>query len=165
MVMKRTLIFLIIILLVGCATVPSGGAKIGQNDIRQVVILGEYASPEVANNYANQYNALVFYTKSRGSGSDAVSSGMSSIFGPSRSMKMIIQQLESISNTQGDWQFIIPEDREGYFLEVLKNMNDNSIYNCNGKVYLLSKKKNKKIEMELIRVTNGALEVDYKRYL
>ncbi len=156
-------IFLVSILLSGCATTPSpGSGKLGTSGYKSVVILGENVNSETAKHYANKYNAKVLYKPGRGFLADAVSNSIRGTLGPSRAMMDLIRELKSINNTEGAWKLIISSSAERYFLVTLRNMDDNAVGNAHGKIILLESSADKEIEQEVARVFGDGFEVIYK---
>jgi len=127
-----------------------------------LVILGEHIYPGVAQQYADKYQAQVYYSASHGPIADAVSSSLRGAVGPSSGMKQLIEELKSMNNTNGEWKLIIPQAAERYFLIILRNINTGTLSNAVGKVCLVESSQNKDVEQEVQRVTNGAFSVEYR---
>lgn len=159
--MKKLMVILVCLGLVGCATV-SNVARIGSTDARKLVVLGEHISGEAAKEYATKYDSLVFYSPSRGAIADAISSSLRGTLGPSSAMKHLIAELKSMNNTTGNWELVIPGIAGRYFLVTLKNMEDGDLSEANGTIYLIDCSDNEAIEAEIQRVSNGAFTVEFK---
>ena len=152
------------VLISGCATTPSpGSGTLGKSGYKNVVILGEHVNRETAQHYANKYNARVLYTSGRGFLANAVSNSLRGTLGPSRAMRDVIEELESINNTGGIWKLIIPSSAERYFLVVLRNMEDNAIVNTHGQIILPESSANEEIDQEVARVFGKGFEVIYSQ--
>jgi hypothetical protein len=148
--------------LLGCATTASiKSGDLGKSPNRNVVILGEHISPEVAQQYANEYTARVLFSPGRNLLSDAVSDSLRSVIGPSRAMRDLIIELKSLNNTSGEWLLIIPRYSERYFLVLLRNMEDNALSSAKGIVHLESDEKNLPLDTEVKRVSGGSFIVLY----
>jgi len=151
-----------ILLLSGCATTPSAtSGNLGKSQYRNVVILGEHVSAEIAQEYANKYNAMVLYNPGRGFLADKVSNSLQRTIGPSRAMRDMINELKSLNNTEGEWKLIVPELAEKYFLVGLKNMEDGALSHAKATVHLIESSKNELIEIEVSRVSGGAFVIKY----
>lgn len=162
--MKKTIHVLMVSLLVsGCVTIPSpSSGNLGKSGYRNVVILGEHINREIAQDYANKYDARVLYTQGRGFLANTVSNSFRGTLGPSRAMRDIVNELKSINNTEGMWKLIIPPLAEKYFLVTLRNMEDNSILNAHGQVVLQESSANEEIKQEVVRVFGNNFEVIYQ---
>ena len=162
---KRAHIFFYVITLLalfGCATTASKiSGDLGKSPYKNVVILGEHISKDVAQKYAEKYNATVLYTTGRGFLSDAVSSTIRGTVGPSKAMRDLIVELKSINHTIGEWVLIIPPSAERYFLVTLRNMEDGALRDTNALVFLIKGEKDNNIETELMRVSENKLKVKY----
>lgn len=157
------LIFLSTYLLSGCATTPSRAyGTLGKSAYRNVVILGENLTQETATQYANKYNARVLYKKSRGFLTDAVNNSMRAL-GPSRAMRDLIKELESLSNTQGAWMLFIPASAKRYFLLTLRNMDDSAVTNAHGQIILVGSSANEEISREVDRIFGKSFVVIQRR--
>ena len=153
-----------VLALAGCATTASiKRGDLGESPYRNVVILGEHVSNTIAQQYANEYNARVLYSVPTSNFlSDAVSSSVRGVIGPSRAMRDLILELRSINNTSGDWAFIIPRTVERYFLVTLRNMEDSAIMNAHGKIVLPEFSDNRALELEVARVFGDEFKVVYE---
>lgn len=161
--MKRFLCFLFIsLLLSGCATTPSStSGNLGKSQYRNVVILGEHINSEIAQQYADKYNASVLYTAGRGFLADAVSNSLRGTIGPSKSMRDLILELESMNHAYGEWVLIIPPSSENYFLVTLRNMEDGALKDADASVFLIKGVKNDAIESEIMRVSGSRFKIKY----
>ncbi|MBL7130495.1 MAG: membrane lipoprotein lipid attachment site-containing protein [Candidatus Omnitrophica bacterium] len=161
--MKRLLCFLFIsLLLSGCATTSKYPGTIGKTDIRKLVILGEHISQETAQQYANTFNARVFYSPSRGAIADSISNSLRGTIGPSSAMRHLIAELESMNNTSGHWELIVPKIGKRYFLVTLRNMEDKAVVNSAGEVYLPESPPNNQIDNEVKRVFGNSWHTKYQ---
>lgn len=154
-------IYLILLsaVLAGCIMAPLPG-QLGQSEYRRLVVLNR-ATQDEAGQYANQYNAKVFYTQTRGVMADAVTKGIVGTVGPSRAMKQLMNELRSISNTSGEWEIIVPGVTERYFLVTLRNMEDNAVSNSSGEIRLVDSTENSVIAQEVNRVLGNSFKVVY----
>jgi len=157
---KTFLIVILVFFCSGCAPLAAPPGKIGLLEGRKFVILNK-ATPNEAAQYSNKYNAPVFYSESRGLIADGVTKGMVATSGPSRAMNHLMNELRSISNTSKDWDFIVPENAESFFLCVLKHMESQAVTNCSGKINLEIPRKNIEIEKEVSRVFGDGFRVVY----
>lgn len=163
--MRKILFYILVIFfLSGCATTSSStSGNLGKSHYRNVVILGEHVGfSDIDKQYSEKYNAIVLYTRGRGMFSDGVSKAITGTFGPSKAMRDVINELKSINYTEGEWKLIIPQMAERYFLVTLRNMEDGSLANVNGAIYLIDSQGNEPIEQEAKRVSHGSLAVRYK---
>ncbi len=164
--MKKSFIFLQIIgilLLSGCVTTANhSGSLIGETSRRRMVILGEHMDRDVVIEYANKYNATTFYTPSRGGMADIVSSSLRGTLGPSSAMRGLMKNLESMNNTQGEWELIIPKLGYNYFLVTLRNMKNGALANTKCTVRLIGVPENNEIEEETKRVGGIFLTTEYE---
>lgn len=150
------------IVLAGCATTPSAtSGTLGQRPYRNVVVLGEHQSRDLAQQYANTYNASVLYTPGRGVIADAVSTSIRGTLGPTRAMRDLIKDLESLNHTEGAWMLIVPSVAERYFLVTLRNMADGALSNAHATVWLPESAQNDALETEVARVSGGVFVMQY----
>lgn len=133
--------------------------KIGLAEKRRYLVLHR-ASVLEATQYADTYNVTVLYHETRGITADVMTKGLTTIVGPSRAMKHLINELKSMSNTSGEWEFIIPRVAERYFLVTLRNMEDHSVTNASGKVILVDSHENTNISSEVNRVMGEGFKVE-----
>jgi len=153
---KKLFVLILILVFSGCATTASRtSGDLGGSPFRNVVILGENVSPEVAQKYANEYGARVLFSPSRNLLSDVVSASMRGIVGPSRAMRDLIVELKSLNHTRGEWNLIIPAQAERYFLVLLRNMEDGALSNAKATVLLESAARSEFLEAEVKRVSGG----------
>ena len=150
------------VLLAGCATTPSPtSGALGQSPYRTVVILGEHRDRELAQHYADTYNARVLYTPGHDLIADAVSTSMRGTLGPTRAMRDLIEDLESLNHIGGAWTLIVPSVAERYFLVALRNMADGALSNAHATVWLPESAQNDAITTEVERVSGGAFTMRY----
>lgn len=161
--MKKTIpiLTLLVFMISGCATVPRSSGNLGSGEYRTLIILGEHIDNNLATQYANKYNAPVYFSPSRGYIANAVSDSLRGTLGPSSAMKGLIKELKSINNTDGEWKLIIPGIAERYFLVTLRNMEDGTLSNVKGIVYLIESSGNEAIEKEIKRVSGESFSVKY----
>lgn len=146
----------------GCATTPSStSGTLGRRPYRNVVILGEHISRDVAQQYANTYHASVLYTSGRGVIADAVSNSLRGALGPSRAMRDFINELKSLKHTEGAWTLIAPAIAERYFVILLRNMEDGALSNATATVWLPESARNDALETEVARVSGGIFTMRY----
>lgn len=151
-----------LVVLCGCATTAfKTSGNLGKGAYRHVVILGEHYSNDVAAQYADKYNATVLYTAGRGFLANAVSSSLRGAIGPSRSMRDLILELESMNHTAGEWVLIVPPSSESYFFVTLQNMDDDALRDADASVFLIKSVKNKGIESEMMRISGAHFKVKY----
>ena len=162
---KTRAIFSIVALvfLCGCATTASKtSGNLDKSAYRNVVILGEHYSKDVAPQYANKYDARVLYSMStQNFASNAISNAVRGVIGPSRAMRDLILELKSINHTTGEWLLMIPPSTERYFLVTLRNMEDGALKDADASIFLIKGVKNDTIESEIIRVSGGRFKVRY----
>lgn len=154
--------FIICLALSGCSIAASEGT-IGRSEHSRFIVLGESVNKEEVQQYANQYNAVVFFTPSRGMLAGAVTRGLTSTLGPSSAMKGLMNEFRSMSNSLKDWEVIIPKRTERYLLITLRNMEDNAVVNAEGKIILPESSVNGEIEKEVARVFGNTFEVNYDK--
>jgi hypothetical protein len=145
----------------GCITGPGAIGNLGTSNDRRVVIVGEKVSEEIALYYQRRYDAMVWFTPTRGmmdDSSEVVLKG----FGPSHAMRTLINELKSINYTVRRWEIIVPKIGEGYFLATLKNMDTASLAHARGNIVLIDSKGNKDMESQVARVTQGSFFVTYE---
>ncbi len=160
--MKARFLFVLIPFIVsGCITPPGASGNLGFRQERRVVIVGEKVSEDIAVYYQRRYDAMVWYTPSRGFVKDSAQV-MFKGFGPSKAMRSLINELESINQTVGRWEIIVPKIGERYFLATLKDMKTGSLAQARGNIVLIDSKGNKDIEAQVSRVTNGSFFVSYE---
>lgn len=158
------------ILTLGCAAavltscsseyVPSG--KLGFNDSRRVVIVGENVRPDIAMFYQREYAAPVWYTPYKGSVAHVADNLLESGLAPSHPMRSLINELKSINYTIGRWEIIIPKVGEKYFYKTLKNMQSGALSKARGMVILIDSSGFPQIEKEVERVSSGSFFVTYE---
>lgn len=149
------------IMLCGCITGPGAGGNLGASNDRRVVIVGEKVSAGIAGYYQRRYDAMVWFTPTRGlidDSSEVILKG----FGPSHAMRSLINELKSINYTVRRWEIIVPQIGEGYFLATLKNMETGSLAHARGNIVLIDSKSNKDIEAQIERVTQKNFFVTYE---
>jgi len=145
----------------GCITGPGAIGNLGTSNDRRVVIVGEKVSAEIALYYQRRYDAMVWFTPTRGmmdDSSEVVLKG----FGPSHAMRTLINELKSINYTVRRWEIIVPKIGEGYFLATLKDMDTGSLAHARGSIVLIDSKGNKDMESQVARVTQGSFFVTYE---
>jgi len=145
----------------GCITGPGASGNLGYAQDRRVVIVGEKVSEDIAVYYQRRYDAMVWYTPTRGMMKDSAEVIFKGL-GPSRAMRSLINELTSINYTFGRWEIIVPGIAEGYFLATLKNMNSGSLSHARGDIVLIDSKGDKNIEAQVARVTNNSFFVTYE---
>lgn len=153
--MRKLLMFLLCFGLIGSAVISSGDEpeqKISEMKFRKVVILGRGVDAKLAFQYANSYRAVVWYKETK---------DVEGIAEPGPAMKELINELKDINATGEEWEFIIPGIGEEYFLITLNNMDKGALSNATGTVYLPDSSKNKSIENEVQRVSDGSFVVTY----
>lgn len=160
--MRKLLLFLLCLGLVGGVEIvraqeesddeAPGYQKISEMGYRNVVILAEGIDTKTAFNYATSYRAAVWYK---------TSPLTPDIPEPSLARKDLIGELVSINAIGGEWKFIIPKIAEGYFLTTLKYMDEGSLSDVEGMLYLPDSSKNKLMEDEVKRVSRENLVVIY----
>jgi hypothetical protein len=144
----------------GC-TPPGMGGSLGYSPERRVVIVGENVPQDIALYYQRKYDAMVWYTPPKGMVKDSEQVIFKG-FGPSVAMRSLINELESINYTVGNWEIIVPGITEGYFLETLKNMSSGSLSHARGDFVLIDSKGNKDIEAQALRLGGGNFFVSYE---
>jgi hypothetical protein len=145
----------------GCITGPGVSGNLGYSHDRRVVIVGEKVSQEIAVYYQRRYDAKVWYTPTEGMMKDSAQVILKGL-GPSRAMRSLINELESINYTFGRWEIIVPKVGEGYFLATLKDMETGSLAHARGDIVLTDSKANKDMEAQVSRVTNDNFFVTYE---
>ena len=146
----------------GCTSpAPYINPSLGFEDGRRVVIVGDKVSGDVAYYYQRKYDALVWFTPSEGMMVDSAHRMLQSV-GPSRSMKVLINELKSINYTIGRWEIIIPKTGEHFFLETLSHMETKSLSKARGMIVLIDSSGNKDMEAQVKRVTDGNFFVTYE---
>lgn len=152
--MRKLALFLLCFGLIGGAATSRNAEplqRICEMEFRKVVILGEGISTKSAFEYANSYKAGVWYKEEISRGPEEKSAAI----------KDLISELEGINATGEEWEFIIPKIAEEYLLSTLKNMDDSSLSNARGTVYLSESSMNdKSIENEIQRVSGGSFVVE-----
>lgn len=144
-----------------CAPVPTQ-ARLGFSDERRLVVVGENVREDIALYYQKKYSALVWFTPYQGRISNAANNFIESGVGPSRAMRVLINELKSINETVGRWEIIIPKIAEGYFYNALKNMPTGSLSRARGMVVLIDSKGSTDMEAQVKRVTGGNFFVTYE---
>ena len=145
----------------GCVPPPGARGNLGYSQDRRVVIVGEKVSQDIAVYYQRRYDAMVWFTPSKGMMADSEEVVFRGI-GPSVPMRSLINELKSIDYTVGRWEIIIPGIGEGYFLATLKDMDTASLAHARGNIVLIDSKGNKDIESQVARVTQGSFFVTYE---
>ena len=151
-----------------CVSSPNAQSSTLSNDeSRNVVILGEGGKNlGTIQYYANKYNATVFYKEKKASCGflcEAVSSSIRNTFRTSGGIQRLAGELKSINYGDGEWTLIVPSFAERYFILVLHNMEDGALSNAKASVQLIDSSKNKSIETEVNRVSEGKMKVAYGR--
>ena len=156
--------FFIGVLLSCAACVPTAPmqGQLGYSDYRRVVIVGENVRPEIALYYEKKYTALVWFTPYEGTVANAANNLMESGIGPSRAMRALMNELQSINYTVGRWEIIVPKIAEKYFLNTLKNMGAGAFSKARGAVVLIDSKGFTEVEREVLRVADGNFFVAYE---
>lgn len=157
---KKFVLLLSCFALIGCAV--SQGV-LGTSDIRRVVVLGEHVDKNIVHACAEKYDAAVFYSLSSGPIANLTSKALSSTAGPSGFMRRLMNEFRSISNTSGNWEFIVPNQAERYFLVTLRNMEDNAVTNARGTIYFPESNVNEAITREVARVFGDGFNVSEKK--
>lgn len=134
-------------------SVPKG--RLGYSEFRRLVVAGENVKPEIAAYYKKEYQAVVWYTPYRGRVANATDNFFESGIGPSRSMRALVGELQSINHTVGRWEIIVPKIGEKYFFNTLKSMKTSSIAKARGMVVLTESSEFPEIEREALRVSDG----------
>ena len=145
----------------GCITGPGASGNLGTSNDRRVVIVGEKVSADIAEYYQRRYDAMVWFTPTKGTMEDlgdVVFKGL----GPSHAMRSLINELQSINYTFRRWEIIVPKIGEGYFLATLENMDTGSLAHARGNIVLIDSKGNKDMEAQVARVTQGSFFVTYE---
>ena len=150
-----------IVFLSGCASVYHEEALIGETSNRRMVVLREHVSVKVADDYAQKYNAIVFYTPPTGMIADLTDNSLRMTIGPTKAMKGLIHQLTSMNHRLGEWEIFVPEFAQNYFLVALRNVEDDALLNAKGTVYLIGVLENKAIEHEMKRISVGNFKIKY----
>lgn len=150
-----------LLVLSGCITPPGVSGNLGYSQDRRVVIVGEKVSPDIAVYYQRRYDAMVWFTPTQGIMEDSAQVILKG-FGPSKAMRSLINELNSINYSLGRWEIIVPGIAEGYFLATLKDMETSSLANARGNIVLIDSKGNKDIEAQIARVTNNSFFVTYE---
>ena len=148
-------------MLSGCVTGPGASGNLGFSRDRRVVIVGEKVSADIALYYQRRYDAMVWFTPSKGMMADSEEVVFRGI-GPSVPMRSLINELKSINYSLGRWEIIVPRIAEGYFLSTLKSMETGSLGHARGNIVLIDSKGNKQIEAQIARVTNNFFFVTYE---
>jgi hypothetical protein len=159
---KFCYLFLLNVLMIsGCITPPGASGNLGYSQDRRVVIVGEKVSQDIAVYYQRRYDAMVWFTPTRGIVKDSAQVILKGL-GPSQAMRSLINELKSINYTLGRWEIIVPGIAEGYFLATLKDMETGSLSSARGNIVLIDSKGNKEIETQISRVTNSNFFVTYE---
>jgi hypothetical protein len=146
----------LVMVLGGCSThPPRTTGTLGLQDHRRVVIVGENINPHIAAYYQNKYEALVWFTPYQGKFVKNASNFLQNGLGSSVALKSLIKELQSINYTVGKWEIILPGIAENYFLAALKKMDDHALSKARGVVVLIDSTKNKDLDEQLLRVTDG----------
>jgi len=159
---KKLLYFMICVQLAGCSIAASEG-KIGRSEHSRFIVLGESVAQADAQKYANKYNSAVFFSPNRGFIAGATTKALTATLGPSSFMKGIMNEFRSMSNSSKDWEVVIPEIAERYFLVTLRNMEDDAVTNAYGQILLPESFYNREIDEEVARVFGYDFEVIYSR--
>jgi len=163
--MKLTQVFYLSILsslmFGGCVTGPGVSGNLGYSQDRRVVIVGEKVSRDIAVYYQRRYDAMVWFTPTQGMVKDSAEIILKGL-GPSKAMRSLINELNSINYTTGRWEIIVPKIAEGYFLATLKDMQSGFLSHARGNVVLIDSKGNKDMEAQVSRVTNDSFFVTYE---
>ena len=149
------------LLLSGCITGPGVTGSLGYSQDRRVVIVGEKVSPDIAVYYQRRYDAMVWFTPTRGLVKDSAQVILKGL-GPSEAMRSLINELKSINYSLGRWEIIVPGIAEGYFFATLKDMPTGSLAQARGDIVLIDSKGNKDIEAQIARLTHGSFFVTYE---
>ncbi len=157
-----TIFVLTALTLAGCAQPPMTTGTLGYEDKRRVIVVGENIRPEIAVYYQKKYDALVWFTPYEGAIANKANNFFQSGLGPSVAMRSLIRELESINQTFGRWEIIVPKIAEGYFLSALKNMPDKKLAKARGLVVLIDSNGSPAMEAEVTRVTDGNFFVTYE---
>lgn len=152
--------FIVCLALSGCSMAVSEG-RIGKSEHSRFVVLGESVPEEEVKACANQYNAVVFYTPSRGYLAGGVTRALTSTIGPSSFMRSLMNEFRSMGDSSKDWEVIIPKRTKRYFLITLRNMENNAVVNARGQIILPESSTNGEIEKEVARVFGNSFEVNY----
>lgn len=158
---KYLLVTFLLLSLSACAPKSQVRGMLGFSDNRRIVIVGEHVDKSIAAFYQHKYEAMVWFTPSKGMMGNAAAGFLNGI-GPSHPMQVLIAELKSINYTIGRWEIIVPKIAESYFLATLKNMENSSIAKARGMVVLIDSKGNKEIEEQVNRVGNGNFFVVYE---
>jgi hypothetical protein len=150
-----------LLVLSGCITHPGVSGNLGYSQDRRVVIVGEKVAQDIAVYYQRKYDAMVWFTPTRGKMKDSAEIILKGL-GPSVAMRSLINELESINYSLGRWEIIVPKIGEGYFLATLKDMETGSLAQARGDVVLIDSKGNKDMEVQVARVTNNNFFVTYE---
>ncbi len=145
----------------GCITGPGVSGNLGYSQDRRVVIVGEKVSPDIAVYYQRRYDAMVWYTPSKGLMKDSAAVIFKGL-GPSPAMRSLINELESINYTLGRWEIIVPKIGEGYFLATLKDMPSGDLSHARGDIVLIDSNGNRDMEQQVARVTDNSFFVTYE---
>ncbi len=145
-----------------CAWTVSSNGQLGLSDSRRIVIVGENVRQDIALYYEKKYDALVWFTPFEGRMSKVANNLVQSGMGPSRAMRGLISELNSINYSVGRWEIIVPKIAEKYFLTALKNMASSSLSKARGAVVLIDSKGYTEMENELRRVSDGNFFVTYE---
>ena len=143
-----------------CPSVPPGA--LGYSESRRLVVAGENVKPEIAAYYGKEYQGQVWSTPYRGRVANATDNLLESGIGPSRSMRSLVGELQSINHTFGRWEIIVPKMGEKYFFNTLKNMRTSSLAKARGMVVLTENSNFPGMEREVQRVSDGNSFVMYE---
>lgn len=145
----------------GCITGPGARGDLGYSQDRRVVIVGEKVSQDIAIYYQRRYDAMVWFTPTQGLMKDSAQVILKGL-GPSRAMRTLINELESIDYSLGRWEIIVPKIGEHYFLATLKDMETGALAHARGDIVLIDSKGNKDMEAQVARVTGNSFFVTYE---
>lgn len=145
----------------GCASAPIVSGTLGYSQDRRVVIVGENVAQDIAVYYQRRYDAMVWFTPPEGMLKHSTQAILKGI-GPSTAMRSLINELQSINQTMGRWEIIIPGIAEKYFLVTLKEMQDGALSHARGNFVLIDSQGNKDVETQVARVTNNSFFVTYE---
>ncbi len=154
-----------ILIFAGCSTmsVSSHSAdRLNTWGTHRYLILGDGASEELAKAMANEFNAHVVYSPSRGGLADLVKKGITKTMGPSRAMNMVMNDLRTMAQSGEKWELLIVDRAANYFLTILRNMQNEELSSFRGTVILSNKFQNnvnfiKKIQ----KVFGEQIEIKY----
>ncbi len=156
-----SLVFIVMLASACAMSIPTRG-HLGYGDGRRAVIVGENVEGSIALYYQRKYDAYVWFTPYEGKVANAANNLFQSGLGPSTAIHGLIVELQSINDTVGRWEIIVPKDGERYLLTALKNMKSGSLSKARGTVVMLDSRGSSAMEHELERVTGGTFFVMYE---